>query len=146
MASGTNGQFYGTVRADGKTVEFTNRQEWDDFHDLLDSSVEKKPSSFREQSNLREQATGSSASATGSCASAAVGSSGTAGGVADVQIGMEAGIETGNLPGGRAQEMLMQQLRAMRGQHEGNDRMQHCLLYTSPSPRDQRGSRMPSSA
>ena len=23
---------------------------------------------------------------------------------------------------------------------------QHCLLYTSPSPRDQRGSRMPSSA
>ena len=26
------------------------------------------------------------------------------------------------------------------------DRSQHCLLYTSPSPRDQRGSRMPSSA
>ena len=25
-------------------------------------------------------------------------------------------------------------------------RFQHCLLYTSPSPRDQRGSRMPSSA
>ena len=24
--------------------------------------------------------------------------------------------------------------------------LQHCLLYTSPSPRDQRGSRMPSSA
>ena len=24
--------------------------------------------------------------------------------------------------------------------------VQHCLLYTSPSPRDQRGSRMPSSA
>ena len=23
---------------------------------------------------------------------------------------------------------------------------EHCLLYTSPSPRDQRGSRMPSSA
>ena len=54
-------------------------------------------------------------------------SSGTAGGVTDVQIGMEAGIETGNLPGGRAQEMLMQQLRAMRGQHEGNDRMQQLL-------------------
>ena len=120
MASGTNGQFYGTVRADGKTVEFTNRQEWDDFHDLFNSSSEKKPSSLREQSNLREQATGSSASAM-------VESSGTAGGVTDVQIGMEAGIETGNLPGGRAQEMLMQQLRAMRGQHEGNDRMQQLL-------------------
>ena len=25
-------------------------------------------------------------------------------------------------------------------------RLAHCLLYTSPSPRDQRGSRMPSSA
>ena len=28
----------------------------------------------------------------------------------------------------------------------GNDPLGHCLLYTSPSPRDQRGSRMPSSA
>ena len=27
-----------------------------------------------------------------------------------------------------------------------NDRQETCLLYTSPSPRDQRGSRMPSSA
>ena len=29
---------------------------------------------------------------------------------------------------------------------EENDIYQGCLLYTSPSPRDQRGSRMPSSA
>ena len=28
----------------------------------------------------------------------------------------------------------------------GNKLVQDCLLYTSPSPRDQRGSRMPSSA
>ena len=28
----------------------------------------------------------------------------------------------------------------------GNERNKNCLLYTSPSPRDQRGSRMPSSA
>eukprot|EP00829_Urostomides_striatus_P017941 TRINITY_DN6337_c0_g1_i2.p2 TRINITY_DN6337_c0_g1~~TRINITY_DN6337_c0_g1_i2.p2 ORF type:complete len:109 (+),score=8.63 TRINITY_DN6337_c0_g1_i2:412-738(+) len=27
-----------------------------------------------------------------------------------------------------------------------NDQLRTCLLYTSPSPRDQRGSRMPSSA
>ena len=27
-----------------------------------------------------------------------------------------------------------------------DDMCTHCLLYTSPSPRDQRGSRMPSSA
>ena len=29
---------------------------------------------------------------------------------------------------------------------EDDDDIMHCLLYTSPSPRDQRGSRMPSSA
>ena len=29
---------------------------------------------------------------------------------------------------------------------EGTDSLVTCLLYTSPSPRDQRGSRMPSSA
>ena len=29
---------------------------------------------------------------------------------------------------------------------EDEDQTQACLLYTSPSPRDQRGSRMPSSA
>ena len=33
------------------------------------------------------------------------------------------------------------------GEGEGSgEQSQHCLLYTSPSPRDQRGSRMPSSA
>ena len=29
---------------------------------------------------------------------------------------------------------------------QGNDVMEHCLLYTSPSPRDRQKSRMPSSA
>ena len=29
---------------------------------------------------------------------------------------------------------------------DAEDRLNDCLLYTSPSPRDQRGSRMPSSA
>ena len=29
---------------------------------------------------------------------------------------------------------------------EAVEQLQYCLLYTSPSPRDQRGSRMPSSA
>ena len=32
------------------------------------------------------------------------------------------------------------------GYEEGGQLSEHCLLYTSPSPRDQRGSRMPSSA
>ena len=39
------------------------------------------------------------------------------------------------LPGGKVE--------ADEGQH---DALKRCLLYTSPSPRDQRGSRMPSSA
>ena len=30
--------------------------------------------------------------------------------------------------------------------YEPREAVEHCLLYTSPSPRDQRGSRMPSSA
>ena len=32
------------------------------------------------------------------------------------------------------------------GKFKDAEKMQACLLYTSPSPRDQRGSRMPSSA
>ena len=32
------------------------------------------------------------------------------------------------------------------GPYLGDDKYITCLLYTSPSPRDQRGSRMPSSA
>ena len=36
--------------------------------------------------------------------------------------------------------------RALLSQGYNIDRFDPCLLYTSPSPRDQRGSRMPSSA
>ena len=36
--------------------------------------------------------------------------------------------------------------RAFAGIDDANDIVATCLLYTSPSPRDQRGSRMPSSA
>ena len=37
-------------------------------------------------------------------------------------------------------------LRAPDAEAERHERIRICLLYTSPSPRDQRGSRMPSSA
>ena len=56
--------------------------------------------------------------------------------------------------GVRAGEMLVEDLRSLSKQRgsvtvilsiEG-DSIKVCLLYTSPSPRDQRGSRMPSSA
>ena len=33
-----------------------------------------------------------------------------------------------------------------QAEEKNNDLFKNCLLYTSPSPRDQRGSRMPSSA
>ena len=42
---------------------------------------------------------------------------------------------------------LMEQMTALQEQVDGRDAWDiDCLLYTSPSPRDQRGSRMPSSA
>ena len=49
-------------------------------------------------------------------------------------------------------ENVLQQLNTLEGDHGGFavDRLSHCLqtclLYTSPSPRDKRQSRMPSSA
>ena len=42
--------------------------------------------------------------------------------------------------------ILYPQANAMAMDWIGGTRMKDCLLYTSPSPRDQRGSRMPSSA
>ena len=41
-----------------------------------------------------------------------------------------------------AADRVVAEIREAGGIAEAN----HCLLYTSPSPRDQRGSRMPSSA
>ena len=37
-------------------------------------------------------------------------------------------------------------MEEMRLENREVDKVKICLLYTSPSPRDQRGSRMPSSA
>ena len=37
-------------------------------------------------------------------------------------------------------------IKSIPGSHQKGDILYTCLLYTSPSPRDQRGSRMPSSA
>ena len=39
-----------------------------------------------------------------------------------------------------------QQIAAQLEMMKGTETNYYCLLYTSPSPRDQRGSRMPSSA
>ena len=47
------------------------------------------------------------------------------------------------------ERVLELQRLALHVQHavqRGRAQLEHCLLYTSPSPRDQRGSRMPSSA
>ena len=51
------------------------------------------------------------------------------------------------LRGGRTLGVLVVQSKAARTFNEGEvEDLLTCLLYTSPSPRDQRGSRMPSSA
>ena len=46
------------------------------------------------------------------------------------------------------QKRILEDMRVLRRDVNTirEDRSQSCLLYTSPSPRDQRGSRMPSSA
>ena len=54
-------------------------------------------------------------------------------------ISIHEAAEDGNI------EAVKQRLAAGTDVNE-KDRFQSCLLYTSPSPRDQRGSRMPSSA
>ena len=51
-----------------------------------------------------------------------------------------AGVPIARLVSWQDQDRTVAAPGAMRG------RIQICLLYTSPSPRDQRGSRMPSSA
>ena len=43
-------------------------------------------------------------------------------------------------------QRLTQKAAELEGQANRTDASWNCLLYTSPSPRDQRGSRMPSSA
>ena len=45
-----------------------------------------------------------------------------------------------------AGDALVQAMDGIIGVIAGDDQFTDCLLYTSPSPRDQRGSRMPSSA
>ena len=45
-----------------------------------------------------------------------------------------------------AEAVSAEGLPVLRFSFSGNGGSEGCLLYTSPSPRDQRGSRMPSSA
>ena len=49
-------------------------------------------------------------------------------------------------PGWRARGLVRDRLRKRKLDAPAFEQAKACLLYTSPSPRDQRGSRMPSSA
>ena len=49
-------------------------------------------------------------------------------------------------PEGERETLMSCVEQAVFAEKKGFDRIWACLLYTSPSPRDQRGSRMPSSA
>ena len=61
-----------------------------------------------------------------------------------------ADLKTGNPPKLKLNEKVSRQLRFYRDLliqiNPDHPQVHACLLYTSPSPRDQRGSRMPSSA
>ena len=107
MANGSQGQFFGAIHADGKTVEFSTRRELDDFQDRLNSALEKNPSQFREQWEAIAQ---TPTNQTGTSAENSRGG----------------GIRHGP-PGGRAQKMLIEQLRSMQQLHQENTQMQELL-------------------
>ena len=72
----------------------------------------------------------------------------------DVVVGPEVVTGSTRMKSGTAQKMilniisttLMIRLGRVKGNKMVDMQLSNCLLYTSPSPRDQRGSRMPSSA
>ena len=104
-ANGSQGQFLGTIHADGKTVEFGTRREFDDFQNHLASALGKNPSQFREQSKVMDQTpTGNSSTESSDGGSIRRGS-----------------------PGGRAQKMLIEQLRSMQRQNQENAPMRELL-------------------
>ena len=106
-ASGSQGQFYGTIHADGKAMEFRTRREYDDFRNRLHSTLQQNPAQFREQWQEIVETTANSTSTT-------VESSDRSGSLRDV-------------PAGKAQEMLIEQLRSMQELNQGNPRMQQLL-------------------
>lgn len=106
-ASGSQGQFFGAIHADGKTVEFDSRQEFDDFLHRLNVSLKDNPSHFHEQWKVMVRTTPNSTSTT------VEGSGGS--GVLD------------RFPSNKAQDMLLEQLRSMQERHQDNPQMQELI-------------------
>lgn len=104
-ANGSQGQFFGAIHAEGKTVDFSTRREFDDFQNRLASALEKEPSQFREQWKVMDQTP--------------TGNTGT-------KSSDGSGVRRGP-PGGRAQKMLIEQLRSMQRQNQENAPMQELL-------------------
>ncbi|MEO1528971.1 MAG: hypothetical protein AAFX06_26415 [Planctomycetota bacterium] len=105
-ASGSRGQFFGTIYAGGKTMEFSSRQSFEEFRKRFRSSMEQDPSSFHEQWEVIET---------------------TANGTSTM---VESRGGTGNFQGsaaGKAQEKLIEHLRSMQKKHQGNAQMQQLL-------------------
>ena len=72
-------------------------------------------------------------------------------GATDVIHGVDMEIEDGEFivivgPSGCGKSTLLRMVAGLETVTSGEVLIGGCLLYTSPSPRDQRGSRMPSSA
>ena len=111
-ASGAEGQFFGTIHADGETVEFETREEFDSFLSRLNASLEKNPSQFHEQWKVIEKTTANSTSTM-------VESSGGSGIMRGAPVGQRR-------PAG-AHEMMLEQLQLMQERHQGNAQMQELL-------------------
>lgn len=106
-ASGSQGQFYGTIYADGETAVFTTRLDFVDFLSRLHSSLERDSSQFHEQWQVVLETT---ANGTGTT----------------VESSSGGGVLNG-FPVGNAHEMMIKQLRAMQGIHHGNPQIQQLL-------------------
>ena len=107
-ANGSGGQFFGTIHADGNTVEFGTRREFDDFQNRLSSvwDSNKNPPPPREQRSVTAQSSAKNASSQAESSSEGSGH---------------------GFSGGRAQKMLIEQLRSMQQNHPENTQMQELL-------------------
>jgi hypothetical protein len=110
-ASGKQGQFFGAVYADGKTVEFDSREEFDRFNERVQESLKADSAGFRRHWRVMVRTTPNSTSTT---VESSVGSS----------IGNGA---LDGFPDNKAQDMLLEQLRSMQQRHQDNPQMQELI-------------------
>ncbi len=103
-ASGIQGQFLGSITANGQTMEFHSRQEFDAFQSRVNQQLQSGESGFHEQWSIMVESSSSGVRT-------------------QVQSRSSSG-DPGQPPVNNARDLLLDQLRTMREEHQGNPRMQ----------------------